>query len=152
MTWLSRLSGYINLYSFKFSKEDHILLVKLIWSILTSENLETRLMETCVRLLVMLMKKMRLLSPEDIQFDWRKLYNIFKDVSSHEAQLHLKVYTKDFTKLLKQLVKICRYYFPAGASREILDEFRPYFCPHDTKMSWAVDHCSLFLPTLFVER
>ena len=103
-------------------------------------------------LLVLLLKKPRLLSPEDIQFDWRKLHTIFEDVYSKECQLHLKVYPKDFTKALKQLVKICRYYFPPGATSEILAEFRPYFCPHDSKMALAMSQCSLFLPTLFVER
>ena len=84
--------------------------------------------------------------------DWRPLYDIYEDMSSHNATMCLKVYPQDFEKSLKLLIKLCRNYFPLSSTGEILSEFRPYFCPHDTSMEEAMKYCSLFLPTLFAER
>ena len=84
--------------------------------------------------------------------DWRPLYDIYEDMSSHNATMCLKVYPQDFEKSLKLLIKLCRYYFSPSSTGEILLEFRPYFCPHDVIMSKAMAYCTLFLPTLFVER
>ena len=86
------------------------------------------------------------------ELDWRKLYDIYEDMSGHYATMSMKIYPTDFEKSLKLLVKTCRPYFSRTATTEILNEFRPYFCPHDSMMSKAVAYCSLFLPTLFVDR
>merc|ERR1740128_858831 len=64
----------------------------------------------------------------------------------------MKFYPADFEKSLKALVKVARPYFPRSATKEMLREFRPCFCPHDTIMAKAMAYCSLFLPTLSVER
>ena len=66
VTWMSRLTGFINMYGFKFSKEDHVMLVNLTWSLLTMENMEPRLMEVFVRVLLSLLKKRRLLNRDDL--------------------------------------------------------------------------------------
>ena len=170
VTWMSRLTGYINMHGYKFSKADHLELVRLTWHLLTAPDMEPRLMETFIRVLLCLMKKRRLLSPEDLgrvsrhlfivimsmcflaELDWRKLYDIYEDMSGHYATMSMKIYPTDFEKSLKLLVKTCRPYFSRTATTEILNEFRPYFCPHDSMMSKAVAYCSLFLPTLFVDR
>ena len=84
--------------------------------------------------------------------DWRKLYEIYDDMSSHAAVMAMKIYPQDFEKNLKQLIKLSRNYFPDTATGEIMTEFRPYFCPHDPVMTQAVAYCALFLPTFSVER
>ena len=84
--------------------------------------------------------------------DWRPLYDIYEDMSSHNTTMCLKVYPQDFEKSLKLLIKLCRYYFLPSSTGEILAEFRPFFCPHDVIMSKAMAYCTLFLPTVFVER
>ena len=66
VTWMSRLTGYINMHGYKFSKADHLELVRLTWHLLTAPDMEPRLMETFIRVLLCLMKKRRLLSPEDL--------------------------------------------------------------------------------------
>ena len=55
-------------------------------------------------------------------------------------------------RLLLLIMQLSRPYFPASATKEILAEFRPYFCPHDSIMSKAIAYCSLLLPTFFVEQ
>ena len=86
------------------------------------------------------------------ELDWRKLYEIYDDMSSHAAVMAMKIYPQEFEKSLKSLIKLARVYFPDRATSEIMSEFRPYFCPHDTVMSQAVAYCALFLPTIAVER
>ena len=38
MTWISRLNKYIRIYGYKFPKEDHVLLIKLLLGFITSEG------------------------------------------------------------------------------------------------------------------
>jgi len=152
VTWMSRLTAYVNLYGFKFSKEDHVHFIKLTWELFTTPKMEPRLMEVFARVLLCLLKKRSLLTPEDLELDWRPLYDIYEDMSSHFASMNMKIYPQDFEKSLKLLIKLCRYYFPRSATQEILSEFRPYFCPHDGIMAKAVAYCALFLPTIFVSK
>jgi len=152
VTWMSRLTAYVNLYGFKFSKEDHVHFIKLAWELFITPDMEPRLMEVFARVLLCLLKKRSLLSPDDLELDWRPLYDIYEDMSDHYASMNMKIYPQDFEKSLKLLIKLCRYYFPKTATKEILSEFRPYFCPHDGIMAKAVAYCALFLPTTFVEK
>ena len=107
-------------------------------------------MQTFVRVLLCLLKRKDLLSPADLVLPWRPLYSIFEDLTSHHVMMNLRGYPPEFSKNLTSLVRLCRYYFPATATEEILAEFRPHFCPHDSIMSQAISFCSLFLPTLHV--
>jgi len=152
VTWMSRLTAYVNLYGFKFSKEDHINFIKITWELFITPKMEPRLMEVFARVLVSLLKKRSLLTPDDLELDWRPLYDIYEDMSSHYASMNMKIYPQDFEKSLKLLIKLCRNYFPSTATGEILAEFRPYFCPHDGIMAKAVAYCALFLPTVFVSK
>ena len=168
VTWMSRLTGYISLYGYKFSKEEHVMFIQLAWKLLIIPDMEPRLLEVLVRVLLCLLKKRSLITPADIgeekrsiirfsniynlELSWKPLYDIYEDMSSHNATMCLKVYPQDFEKSLKLLIKLCRYYFSPSSTGEILREFRPYFCPHDVIMSKAMAYCTLFLPTLFVER
>ena len=77
---------------------------------------------------------------------------MYKDLSGNFVKMSMKTYPSGFEKLLRQLIKCCRPYFSHTATREILAEFRPYFCPHDVIMSKAMAYCTLFLPTLFAKR
>ena len=99
-----------------------------------------------------LLKKRRLLTPDDLSLDWRQLWDITEEFEGQAVSMSMKLYPADFEKSLKSLVKLARPYFPHSATKEILRELRPQFCPHDRTMTKAVYSCSIFLPTLFVER
>jgi len=151
VTWMSRLTGYINLYGYKFSKQDHINLINMTWELLITPNMEPRLLEVFARILVCLLKKRSLLTPSDITIHWKPLYDLYEDLQSHHAIMNMKIFPPDFENTLKLLIKLSRYYFPPSATEEILREFRPYYCPHDRIMSKALAYAALFLPTTFVE-
>ena len=86
------------------------------------------------------------------ELDWRQLFDIYEDIQGALSSMGLKIYPVDFEKHLKGLIKNCRNYFSSLATDEMLAEFRPFFCPHDSIMIKAISYCSLFLPTTSVER
>ena len=152
VTWMSRLTAYVNLYGLKFSKEDHVNFVKLAWELLTIPDMEPRLMEVFTRVLLLLLKKRGLLTPKDLSLNWRPLYKIYEELVSHSVAMNMKSFPSGFDKSLKTLIKLARSYFPISATAEILAEFRPQFCPHDPSMGRAISHLVLFLPTYFVQH
>ena len=48
---------------------------------------------------------------------------------------------------MKNLVAVCRPYFPPNVTHEILEEFRPLMCPMDVTMVKAMSYLEMFLPT-----
>ena len=66
VTWMSRLTGYISLYGYKFSKEEHIMFIQLSWKLLLIPDLEPNLLEVLVRVLLCLLKKRSLITPADL--------------------------------------------------------------------------------------
>ena len=47
---LLRLSSYISLYDFKMSREEHVGLVRLLWSLMVIKDMEPRIIYICIRL------------------------------------------------------------------------------------------------------
>lgn len=45
------------------------------------------------------------------------------------------------------MIRVCRFYFPPNATKEILEEVRPLLCPFDMIMQRAMVYLELFLPT-----
>jgi len=56
----SPLDRYLRLYGRKFSKEDHVLFIKLLYELVTIPNLEISMMQSFARLLVNLLKYVKL--------------------------------------------------------------------------------------------
>ncbi|ELK14706.1 Proteasome activator complex subunit 4, partial [Pteropus alecto] len=100
---------YIRLYGRKFSKEDHVLFIKLLYELVSIPKLEISMMQGFARLLI----------------------NLLNSVEN----------------VLKTLVKSCRPYFPADATAEMLEEWRPLMCPFDVTMQKAITYFEIFLPT-----
>lgn len=49
--------------------------------------------------------------------------------------------------VVENMIRVCRPYFPLGATREILQEVEPLLCPFDMTMQRAMVYLELFLPT-----
>ncbi|KAM5165243.1 proteasome activator complex subunit 4 [Mantella aurantiaca] len=146
--WSRKLNTYIRLYGRKFSKEDHVLFVKLLYELVTIPKLEISMMQGFARLLVSLLKKKELLSREDLQLPWRPLYEMLERILySKTEHLGLNWFPNSVEGVLKTLVKVCRPYFPDDATAEMLEEWRPLMCPFDVTMQKAISYFELFLPT-----
>uniref|UniRef100_A0A673LWV1 Proteasome activator complex subunit 4A-like n=1 Tax=Sinocyclocheilus rhinocerous TaxID=307959 RepID=A0A673LWV1_9TELE len=152
--WTRKLSTYMRLYGRKFSIEDHVHFVKLLYELVTIPKLEISMMQCFARLLITLLKKKELLSREDLELPWRPLYEL-QDRILYSKTEHLglnwfprkrKMYrfTKSFSVCL--CMNACRY-FPESATQEMLEEWRPLMCPFDVTMQKAMGYFELFLPT-----
>uniref|UniRef100_A0A803SKN4 Proteasome activator subunit 4 n=1 Tax=Anolis carolinensis TaxID=28377 RepID=A0A803SKN4_ANOCA len=146
--WTRKLSTYLRLYGRKFSKEDHVLFIKLLYELVTIPKLEISMMQGFARLLINLLKKKELLSREDLELPWRPLYEMLERILySKTEHLGLNWFPNSVESVLKTLVKNCRPYFPENATAEMLDEWRPLMCPFDVTMQKAITYFELFLPT-----
>uniref|UniRef100_A0A674B747 Proteasome activator subunit 4 n=1 Tax=Salmo trutta TaxID=8032 RepID=A0A674B747_SALTR len=146
--WTRKLSTYIRLYGRKFSKEDHVLFIKLLYELITIDKLEISMMQGLARLLINLLKKTELLSREDLELPWRPLYELQDRILySKTEHLGLNWFPNSVENVLKTLVKSCRPYFPESATQEMLEEWRPLLCPFDVTMQRAIGYLELFLPT-----
>ncbi|KAJ8248283.1 hypothetical protein GJAV_G00240340 [Gymnothorax javanicus] len=146
--WTRKLSTYMRLYGRKFSKEDHVLFVKLLYELVTIPKLEISMMQGFGRLLISLLKKKDLLSRDDLELPWRPLYELHERILySKTEHLGLNWFPNSVENVLKTLVKSCRPYFPESCTQEMLDEWRPLLCPFDVTMQRAIGYFELFLPT-----
>ncbi|XP_011482882.1 proteasome activator complex subunit 4 isoform X2 [Oryzias latipes] len=146
--WTRKLSTYMRLYGRKFSKEDHVLFIKLLYELVTIPRLEISIMQGLGRLLINLLKKRELLSREDLELPWRPLYELHDRILfSKTEHLGLNWFPNSVESVLKTLIKSCRPYFSENATQEMLDEWRPLLCPFDVTMQRAISYFELFLPT-----
>ncbi|KAG7492479.1 hypothetical protein MATL_G00015050 [Megalops atlanticus] len=147
--WTRKLSTYIRLYGRKFSREDHVLFIKLLYELVTMPRLEISMMQGFARLLITLLKKKELLSRDDLELPWRPLYELYERILySKTEHLGLNWFPNSVEHVLKMLVKSCRPYFPVSATEEMLEEWRPLICPFDLSMQKVISYCELFLPTI----
>ncbi|KAM7370631.1 hypothetical protein PAMP_010160 [Pampus punctatissimus] len=147
--WSRKLFSFLKLYGRRFSKEDHILFIKLLYELVTLPNLEPHMMQSYARLLIQLLKKKELLSRDDLQLPWRPLYDLYdRVVYSKTEHLGLIWFPSSVDHILKALIKSCRLYFPASSTKEMLEEWRPLLCVFDMIMQKAVGNMELFLPTV----
>ncbi len=148
VTWVWRLTRYITLYGLKFSKEDHINFVKVVYELLLIPNLEASLIALFGNTLSALLKKKHLLSPQELQLQWRPLYQLMKTwLDSPYEDVGLLLNPTGLETTLRNIVKACREYFPIEATQEMLDEWRPLLCPFDVTMAMGINLFETFMPT-----
>ncbi|KZC11232.1 Proteasome activator complex subunit 4 [Dufourea novaeangliae] len=145
---LTRLCDYLKIYGLKFSKEDHIYLIKLIYELVTIPDLDPFLISGYSMTLLLLLKKKGLISPEELQLPWKPIYNLTDHVQSKiKTSLGMYRYSALLRDTLNLLVHAVKVYFPVSATQEILDKLRPTFCPLDgTLMSVNMETLEWFLP------
>ncbi|KAG5878460.1 hypothetical protein JTB14_022783 [Gonioctena quinquepunctata] len=132
----------------KFSKEDHIALIKLFYELVIIPDLEPTRINKCATTLIQLLKKKYLLTRDELQLDWRPLYDLcIKVMEKSKTDIGMYRYASNFESTMFQLIRACKIYFPAFVTQEILDEFRPKMCAFNSSdMSNTVKCLELFLP------
>ncbi|KAJ8924060.1 hypothetical protein NQ315_006837 [Exocentrus adspersus] len=146
--WTSRLNKYIKIYGMKFSKEDHVALIKLFYELVTIPDLEPTRISKCATTLIQLLKKKNLLTRDELQLEWKPLHDLCVRVME-KSKIDIGMY-RCFSTLeltICNLVRTAKVYFPASATQEVLDEFKPRLCPFDSSgMSHTMEYLELFLP------
>ena len=148
VTWVGRLTRYITLYGLKFSTEDHIHFIKLIYELLLIRDLEASLIALFTNTLTSLLKKQNLIDPSELELPWKPLYNLMKSLlDSPYEDVGLLLIPSGMDTTLRNIVKLCRDYFPLEATSEMLKEWRPLLCPFDITMAMGIGLFEAFLPT-----
>ncbi|XP_076047764.1 proteasome activator complex subunit 4-like isoform X2 [Oratosquilla oratoria] len=145
--WVAKLSRFVKLYGMCFSKEDHILFVKLMYEICIIPDQEFWVTSYFAQMLTILLKKGELLSPKDLELPWKPLYELYDRLfySPYDA-LGMIMLPSNAEGVIKAMIRACRAYFPLTATAEMLEEWRPFMCPFDVTMRMAVRYFELFLP------
>ncbi|KAI5747715.1 hypothetical protein M8J77_017735 [Diaphorina citri] len=146
--WTGRLMKYIRLYGFKFSKEDHVAFVKLVYELLTIPGLEPYLVVKFSNVLHSLLKKRTLLPPGSLELPWRPLFDLIeRTLSNNGISLGMYRYTVCLESSLEKLCQVARYYYPVSATSEMLALWRPLMCVHDSQaMIDVIENFHWFLP------
>jgi len=152
IVWCLRLQKYIQMFGLKFSKEDHILFIKLIYEILTIPNLEPHLIFRFSTCLTWLLKKKELISREDLTLQWRPLFDIYdRLMCSSNACIGLYKFSSNTENALSDLLIVARVYFELTATQEMLELWRPQLCPFDTvAIQNGMELLDTFLPSVFL--
>ncbi|KAI1719469.1 proteasome-substrate-size regulator, mid region domain-containing protein [Ditylenchus destructor] len=134
--WVCELDRFMQLYSRRFTKTDHINIVQLLASALTIDKLDFRVVKVVSSVLSTLLSRKNLLSRQDVQFDWKPLFDLYVEISYRNLE-----------EALGGVILEMNNYFSESATQEILDEVRPMICPWDDSMNKALSIMCLFLPT-----
>ncbi|XP_054263116.1 proteasome activator complex subunit 4-like [Macrosteles quadrilineatus] len=152
--WCLRLQKYIQMFGLKFSKEDHILFIKLIFELLTIPNLEPLLISRFSTCLTWLLKKKELVSREELILPWKPLFNIYdRLMCSSNSCIGLYRFSPNTENALADLLIVARVYFESSATQEMLEQWRPQLCPFDSvAIQNAMELLDTFLPTVFLPQ
>uniref|UniRef100_A0A6G1SBV8 Proteasome activator complex subunit 4 n=2 Tax=Aceria tosichella TaxID=561515 RepID=A0A6G1SBV8_9ACAR len=147
--WFIDLERYIHLYGLAFSKEDHIYFVRLQYELIISKNsMDLYYIAYVARCFSKLMHKRFLISSDELQFDWRQLYEAYERLLFSETEsLGLRFVPETLELNLSQAIVLARPHFSLNATQEMLDEWRPMLCPFSASIQRAITYFNLFLPT-----
>lgn len=139
---------YIALYGLHFNKEDHIFIIKILYGLFTTPNMDPLLLDEIAKVLVTVLKKKYLLSRKDLQLDWKPLFDVYKHYEDSSGAMRGMIKGNlGLKSQIKSVVKFSRAYFPDSATQEMLDRWRPMLCPFDRSINTALKYFELFLPT-----
>ncbi|KRZ93751.1 Proteasome activator complex subunit 4 [Trichinella sp. T8] len=152
--WISQIESMINVYGYCFTKEDHIMFVKIIYELLASPDIDYPTAEYLCTALVALLKKWYYISPKDLQLNWKVLFALYERVIALDLDDEFQeVVPKGLPVVLTNAVKLSSMYFSKEATQEILNRLRPSigFLTGQIKLNIFITLCN-FLPAANVER
>nr|XP_034177609.1 proteasome activator complex subunit 4-like [Osmia lignaria] len=146
--WVNKLWHYIKLYGLKFSKEDHILFIKLLFELVTVPEIPSVSTLKCLNTLILLLVRKKLISPSELELPWQPLYKIsLHMMETGESRPEMYCFSSVHKVAIIALIDCAKVYFPLSATQEILDELRPTLCPLDVStMSKSLQILQWFLP------
>ena len=129
--WTQILDNYISKHGFRFSQEHHLWLVKHYYDLLTSaKNMDNVAMDKISNMTSRLLSKDYLFT--DLQLDWKPLSQLIQDHQPLNPYVHRNLVSKPNMSRLKAVVANARPFFKEGATREMMEEWRPYLNFHNS--------------------
>jgi len=76
--WVINLHKFIILYGLNFPRADHIYLIKVVFGLLTTKNVDPQILDKFAKVLSALLKKKYLVPRSELQLDWKPLFDLFQ--------------------------------------------------------------------------
>lgn len=150
-----QLRDYIQEFKFRFTKEQHIQLVKTYFYLITSEELDPFYIKVFCTTFSRLLRFQGLISREELVLDWRPMLRLYKSASHNpKANRMLIIQPYRYCSIVKSACRSAKRYYSADSTQDILDEFMPMFCTAssdagtDTHNQDALTGLMTFLPVL----
>uniref|UniRef100_F1KQG9 Proteasome activator complex subunit 4 n=1 Tax=Ascaris suum TaxID=6253 RepID=F1KQG9_ASCSU len=117
--WMNQLSHYLTFFNLRFSKKDHIRLTKFFYNVILEPDYDNRFVHKACSILKTLCINV-VLRREDLTLPWRPVYELYKETVYGRNEKCI-----DKT-ILRETILCIKKLFPLPATREILQEIRPY--------------------------
>ena len=139
---------FVNMYGKRFTKTDHIQMVKLLYNVLILKGLDFRVVRMVAASLNTLMNHKILLTREDLHVDWKPLYELYNEIAFKKLEEDgLILFPEGLKEKVEAAIINLTEFFEDGATQEILDLIRPGICPLDDSVTQAFSTARVFLPT-----
>ncbi|KHJ46471.1 HEAT repeat protein [Trichuris suis] len=145
--WFTQLDSYICIYGMRFAKEDHVNFIRITYGLATTPDLDISLVTSLCELIGLLLKKVHLISRDDLQIDWMPLYKLHKRINRKYGDVNAPVVPSELREALKKAIRRLSSYFHENATREILNFFLPKFSPWNVSTAPVFITMTTFLPT-----
>ncbi|VIO93706.1 Uncharacterized protein BM_BM6063 [Brugia malayi] len=138
--WMNQLSQYLNFFCHRFSKADHIKLIKFIYNVILEPDYDRRLIHKACSLIKTLIND-EIIKRNDVTLPWRPIYDLYIEVAFKRNSKNLE------KSNIRSAVLAVKELFPLSATKEILDEIRPFIDVwNDYAMIKFVNLFSAFIP------
>uniref|UniRef100_A0A914YC29 Uncharacterized protein n=1 Tax=Panagrolaimus superbus TaxID=310955 RepID=A0A914YC29_9BILA len=142
------LIEFISIYGKRFTKQDHINIVKLLYDVFIIKGLDFRVVRMVASAINALSNRKMLITREDFRVDWRPLYDLYREIAFKNLEEEGLILFPDGLKdKVEHSITFLSDFFEDNATQEILDLIRPDFCPFDDIINEAVITATLFMPT-----
>jgi proteasome activator subunit 4 len=142
------LIEFINIYGKRFSKQDHVNIVKLLYDVFIIKGLDFRVVRMVASAINTLSNRKMLITREDFRVDWRPLYDLYREIAFKNLEEEgLILFPEGLKDKVENSITFLSDFFEDNATQEILDVLRPDFCPFDDIINEAVITATLFMPT-----
>uniref|UniRef100_A0A5S6QTL5 Proteasome activator complex subunit 4 C-terminal domain-containing protein n=1 Tax=Trichuris muris TaxID=70415 RepID=A0A5S6QTL5_TRIMR len=145
--WFKQLRNYVSIYGMRFTKQDHINFIRIIFALVTSPDFDIGMVTLLCQLMMRLLKNVKLISRDDLQVDWKPLYRLEKRIVRKDDDATAVIVPSILPELLKKITKDLSSYFPEESTREILHFFLPKFCPWSVSATYPFSTMATLLPT-----
>lgn len=133
---------------FRFTQDDHVWLIKLLYGLITTPNVDPLNLDKYGKMLISMTKKKYLLTSANLILDWKPMFKtLHKYEDSSDAARGMIKSQSGLKATLRSIVKFTRSFYSHESTQEMLDEWRPMMCPFDRAMVQSMKYLSLFLPT-----
>jgi Proteasome-substrate-size regulator, mid region/Domain of unknown function (DUF3437) len=121
--------------------------IRILYRLVTVDRLDITLQSQWAELLNTLVRKRPHEKPlPGLVLDWRPLYEIMVRHYNKKKRSNETGSSKHAASILLCAFS-CRRYFPESATVEIMEEFLPNICPHDSVVAWHQAMFVLLIPT-----